>query len=125
MASDATLRVVGTIRTIELYTLGARFEHMTTRQAKIQLDVERAIGDAGQELDVLNLAGVQFQGPAELLPRFVVGDRVQIETSADSSLQIASIRKARAVVARLRVEQGLCSGRSAGRTRGRVWHRAR
>jgi hypothetical protein len=95
MATDAGLRVVGTILTIELHTLVARFEHITPRQvAKIQLDIERATDEAGADLDVGNLADLQFQGPAELVPRFSAGDRVQIETSAESSLQISSIRRA-------------------------------
>jgi hypothetical protein len=94
MATDAGLRVVGRIRTIELHTL-ARFEHLTPRQvAKISLDVERALDEEGEELDVDKLADLQFQGPAELVPRFAAGDRVQIQTSADSSLQISSIRPA-------------------------------
>jgi hypothetical protein len=95
MADDAGLRLVGTIRTIELHTLAARFEHVTPRQvAKIQLDIERAIDEAGAELDPVNLADLHFQGPAELVPRFNAGDRVQIVTSAESSLQISSIRPA-------------------------------
>jgi hypothetical protein len=95
MADDAGLRLVGTIRTIELHTLAARFEHVTPRQvAKIQLDIERAIDEAGAELDPVNLTDLHFQGPAELVPRFNAGDRVQIVTSAESSLQISSIRPA-------------------------------
>lgn len=95
MASDAGLCVVGTIRTIELHTLAARFEHLTSRQvAKISLDIERAVDEEGAELDVDNLADLHFQGPAELVPRFAAGDRVQIVTSAESSLQISSIRPA-------------------------------
>jgi hypothetical protein len=95
MADDAGLRLVGTIRTIELHTLTARFEHLTTRQvAKIQLDIERALDEEGEELDLNNLVDLQFQGPAELVPRFNAGDRVQIVTSAESSLQISSIRPA-------------------------------
>ena len=95
MADDAGLRVVGTIRTIELHTLVARFEHMASRQvAKIQLDIERATDDEGEELDIANLADLHFQGPAELVPRFSKGDRVQIVTSAESSFHITSIRSA-------------------------------
>lgn len=95
MATDAGLRVVGTIRTIELHAVSTRFEHVTSRQvAKIQLDIERALDDHGDELNVGNLAGLTFQGPAELIPRFHAGDRVQIETSAESSLHITSIRPA-------------------------------
>lgn len=95
MAAHAGLRLVGTIRTIELHTTTARFEHVTPRQvAKVQLDIERAINDGGEELDVAHLAGLSFQGPAELIPRFQAGDRVQIETSAESSLHIMSIRAA-------------------------------
>jgi hypothetical protein len=95
MADDAGLRLVGTIRTIELHTLAARFEHVTPRQvAKIQLDVERAIDEEGEELDPMNLTDLHFQGPAELVPRFNAGDRVQIVTSPESSLQISSIRPA-------------------------------
>jgi hypothetical protein len=95
MAADAGLRVVGTIRTIELHTLAAKFQHVTPRQvAKIQLDIERAVDEEGEELDPVNLADVHFQGPAELVPRFNAGDRVQIVTSPESSLQISSIRPA-------------------------------
>ena len=95
MADDAGLRLVGTIRTIELHTLNARFEHVTPRQvAKIQLDIERALDEEGEELDLNNLVDLQFQGPAELVPRFNAGDRVQIVTSPESSLQISSIRPA-------------------------------
>ena len=95
MVADACLRVVGTIRTIELHTLAARFEHVTPRQiAKISLDIERAVDDDGEELDPLNLTEMHFHGPAELVPRFSAGDRVQIVTSPDSSLQISSIRPA-------------------------------
>jgi hypothetical protein len=95
MATDAGLRVVGTIRTIELHTMATRFEHVTSRQvAKIQLDIERAIDEEGEELDLENLVDLSFQGPAELVPRFSAGERVQIETSAESSLHITSIRPA-------------------------------
>ncbi len=95
MAADAGLRVVGTIRTIELHTLANRFEHVTPRQvAKIQLDIERAIDEEGEELDPHNLTDLSFQGPAELVPRFNTGDRVQIVTSPESTMQITSIRPA-------------------------------
>jgi hypothetical protein len=95
MASDAGMRVVGTIRTIELHTLAAKFQNVTPRQiAKISLDIERAIDEEGEELDVGNLAGMHFHGPAELVPRFSEGDRVQIETSAEGGLKITSIRPA-------------------------------
>jgi hypothetical protein len=95
MAAAAGLCLVGTIRTIELHTLAARFEHLATRQvAKISLDIERATDEEGEELDIHNLADLLFQGPAELLPRFNAGDRVQIMTSPESSLHISSIRPA-------------------------------
>jgi len=95
MATDAGLRVVGTIRTIELHTMATRFEHVSSRQvSKIQLDIERATDEDGEELDLDNLVDLSFQGPAELVPRFNAGDRVQIETSAESSLHITSIRPA-------------------------------
>jgi len=87
--------VVGTIRSIELYTLTAKFQNVQSRQvAKIQLDIERATGEEGEEIDIVNLADIHFQGPAELVPRFHEGDRVQIVTSAESSLHITSIRPA-------------------------------
>lgn len=95
MATDAGLRVVGTIKTIELHTITAQFEHLMSRQvARISLDIERALDEEGEELDVDNLADLHFQGPAELLPRFNEGDRVSIETSAESSLHITSIKPA-------------------------------
>ena len=87
--------MVGTIRSIELYTLTAKFQNVQSRQvAKIQLDIERATGEEGEEIDIVNLADIHFQGPAELVPRFHEGDRVQIVTSAESSLHITSIRPA-------------------------------
>lgn len=95
MGADAGLRVVGTIRTIELHTMAAHFEHLTSRQvARICLDIERALDEEGEELDVDNLNDLQFQGPAELLPRFSAGDRVSIETSAEHQFHITSIKPA-------------------------------
>src|SRR5690348_3001783 len=92
MSSDDGMRVVGTIRSIELHTLTAKFQNVTTRQvAKIQLDIERATDETGAELDIRNLVDLCFQGPAELVPRFSAGDRVQIVTSVESSLHITSI----------------------------------
>jgi hypothetical protein len=94
MSSDDGMRVVGTIRSIELHT-PTKFPNVTPRQvAKIQLDVERAIDETGAELDIRNLADLHFQGPAELVPRFSTGERVQIVTSVQSSLHITSIRPA-------------------------------
>ncbi len=95
MGSDEGMRVVGTIRSIELHTLAARFQHVTPRQvAKIQLDIERATDEEGEDLDVENLDGLNFQGPPELVPRFSTGDRVQIVTSPEANLHITSIRPA-------------------------------
>ncbi|MEJ7599161.1 MAG: hypothetical protein WKG01_14730 [Kofleriaceae bacterium] len=95
MASDEGLRVVGTIRSIELYTQSAKFQNVATRQvAKLQLDIERATAEDGEELDIANLAGITFQGPAELVPRFSTGDRVQIVTGVESSFHITSIKPA-------------------------------
>ena len=95
MSSDEGMRVVGTIRSIELHTLSPKFQNVAARQvAKIQLDIERAIDENGAELDIGNLVDLQFQGPPELVPRFSAGDRVQIVTSVESSLHITSIRPA-------------------------------
>jgi hypothetical protein len=93
--SDDGMRLVGVIRSIELHTTATKFQNVSSRQvAKIQLDIERATDDEGEDLDVLNLADLSFQGPAELVPRFHEGDRVQIVTSAESQLHITSIRPA-------------------------------
>lgn len=95
MGSDEGMRVVGTIRSIELHTTTTKFQNVSSRQvAKIQLDIERATDDEGEDLDIVNLADLQFQGPAELVPRFHEGDRVQIVTSPEASLHITSIRPA-------------------------------
>lgn len=95
MGNDAGMRVVGTIRSIELHTLAAKFEHVSSRQvAKIQLDIERATDEDGTELDLQNLVDLCFQGPPELVPRFSEGERVQIVTSPEASLHITSIRPA-------------------------------
>lgn len=85
------MRVVGAIRSIELHLVGAKFVGITPRQvAKIELDIERATNEKDEDIAVENLAGMSFHGPAELLPRFSVGDRVAIVTA--EGLQIASIR---------------------------------
>lgn len=93
--SDEGMRLVGTIRSIELHTTSTKFQNVTSRQvAKIALDIERATDEDGEDLDVDNLADLLFQGPAELVPRFHLGDRVQIVTSPEASLHITSIRPA-------------------------------
>jgi hypothetical protein len=85
------MRVVGAIRSIELHLVGAKFVGITPRQvAKIELEIERATNEKEEDIAVENLAGMSFHGPAELLPRFSVGDRVAIVTA--EGLQIASIR---------------------------------
>lgn len=95
MSGDEGMRVVGTIRSIELHTTATKFQNVASRQvAKIMLDIERATDEDGEDLDVVNLADLHFQGPAELVPRFHEGERVQIVTSAESSLHITSIRPA-------------------------------
>ncbi len=95
MGSDEGMRVVGTIRSIELQTMSAKFQHVASRQvARIQLDIERATDEDGEDLDVDNLVDLQFQGPPELVPAFNQGDRVQIVTSAEANLHITSIRPA-------------------------------
>ena len=95
MSSDKGMRVVGTIRSIELYSLGAKFAGVAVRQvAKIQLDVERATAEDGRDIDVQNVAGIAFQGPAELVPEYHTGERVQIVTMVESGMHIASIKRA-------------------------------
>ena len=82
MAADAGLRLVGTIRTIELYTLTAKFQHVPQRQvAKIQLDIERATDEEGEELDPGNLSDLHFQGPAELVPRSARREQAEIASA--------------------------------------------
>jgi hypothetical protein len=95
MDSDVGMWVVGTIRTIELHTVISNFEGVPTRQvSKIDLEIERATGGDGTEIDIKNLAGLCFQGPAELVPRFTAGERVMIGTTAQSGVHIASIKPA-------------------------------
>ena len=95
MSSDEGMRIVGTIRSIELHALLSKFHGVPPRQvAKIELDIERATDSDGSELTVENLAGLHFQGPPELVPRFSEGERVQIVTTTPSGMHIASIRRA-------------------------------
>lgn len=95
MSSDEGMRVVGTIRSLELHEVTAKFANVASRHvARVVLDIERATDERGEDLDVANLAGLHFQGPAELVPRYAVGERVLIETSAASGLHITSIRPA-------------------------------
>jgi hypothetical protein len=95
MSGDEGLRIVGTIRSIELCSITSRFQGIPSRQvAKIQIDIERALDGDGAELAIENLADIQFQGPPELVPRFSQGERVQITTTAPSGMHIATIRPA-------------------------------
>ncbi|MEZ4403902.1 MAG: hypothetical protein R3B06_28015 [Kofleriaceae bacterium] len=95
MTDSVGMRVVGTIRTIELYASMAKFHSVASRQvARISLDIEQATDADGGEIDVDNLAGMHFQGPPELVPRFAQGDRVLIVTATTSGMHIASIKPA-------------------------------
>ena len=95
MGTDEGLRIVGTIRSIELCSTTPKFKELPARQvAKIQIDIERATDSDGSELAVENLAGLLFQGPPELVPRFSEGERVQITTTTPSGMHIATIRRA-------------------------------
>ncbi len=95
MSDSEGMRVVGTIRTIELHAAMAKFQNVPQRQvARIVLEIEQATDGDGSEINVENLAGVHFQGPPELVPRFSPGERVQITTTTPSGMHIASIRPA-------------------------------
>jgi hypothetical protein len=95
MATADGMRVVGTIRSIELHAVMSRFQGLTPRQvAKIALDIEQAVDGDGTEIDVENLSGLHFQGPPELVPLFGAGERVQIVTTTPSGMHIASIKPA-------------------------------
>lgn len=95
MSTDEGMRIVGTIRSIELHSVASKFQGVPSRQvAKLVIDIERAIDGDGSEINVENLAGLHFQGPAELVPRFGEGERVQIVTTTPSGMHIASIRPA-------------------------------
>jgi hypothetical protein len=95
MSSDEGMRIVGTIRSIELHSITSRFQGIPSRQvAKIEIDIERALDGDGSELPVENLSGLHFQGPPELVPRFSEGERVQITTTTPSGMHIATIRPA-------------------------------
>jgi hypothetical protein len=95
MSSDDGMRIVGVIRSIELHSVAAKFQNVPSRQvAKLVIEIERAQDGDGTEIDVENLAGLHFQGPAELVPRFHPGERVQITTTTPSGMHIATIRPA-------------------------------
>ncbi len=95
MASAEGMRVVGTIRSIELHAVMSRFQGIPPRQvAKIALDIEQATDGDGTDINVENLAELHFQGPPELVPIFGAGERVQIVTTTPSGMHIASIKPA-------------------------------
>jgi len=95
MSNDDGMRIVGVIRSIELHSVAAKFQGVPQRQVcKVVLEIERATDGDGTEIDVENLAGLHFQGPAELVPRFHPGDRVVITTTTPSGMHIATIRSA-------------------------------
>jgi hypothetical protein len=95
MGNDDGMKIVGVIRSIELHSVASKFQNVPARQvAKIALDIERATDGDGSEIAVENLAGLHFQGPAELVPRYHEGERVLITTTAPSGMHIATIRPA-------------------------------
>ncbi len=95
MSSDDGMRVVGTIRSIELHAVMSKFQGVPPRQvAKISLDIDQATDGDGTDINVENLSGLHFQGPPELVPRFAAGERVQITTTTPSGMHIATIRPA-------------------------------
>jgi hypothetical protein len=95
MSDDDGMKIVGTIRSIELHSVASKFKDVPSRQvSKIVIDIERAIDGDGSEINVENLAGLHFQGPAELVPRYAEGERVQITTTTPSGMHIATIRRA-------------------------------
>jgi hypothetical protein len=95
MGNDDGMTIVGVIRSIELYSVSSKFQNVPARQvSKIALDIERATDGDGSEIAVENLAGLHFQGPAELVPRYHEGERVLITTTTPSGMHIATIRPA-------------------------------
>jgi hypothetical protein len=95
MSTADGMRVVGTIRSIELHAVMSKFQGVPPRQvAKIVLDIEQAIDGDGTDINVENLSGLHFQGPPELVPLFASGERVQITTTTPSGMHIASIKSA-------------------------------
>ncbi len=95
MGNDDGMKIVGVIRSIELHSVASKFQNVPARQvAKIALDIERATDGDGSEIAVENLAGLHFQGPAELVPRYHEGERVLNTTTNPSGMHIATIRPA-------------------------------
>ena len=95
MSSDDGMRIVGTIASIELHSVASKFQNVPSRQvSKLVIDIERATDGDGSDINVENLAGLHFQGPAELVPRYSPGERVMITTTTPSGMHIASIRPA-------------------------------
>jgi hypothetical protein len=93
--TDDGMRIVGVIRSIELHSVAPRFQNVPQRQvAKLEIEIEHAVDGDGTELNVENLVGLHFQGPAELVPRYHPGERVVITTTTPSGMHIATIRPA-------------------------------
>ena len=89
------MRVVGTIRSIELHAVMSKLQGVAPRQiAKIALDIEQAIDGDGTEINVEILSGLHFQGAPELVPLYGPGERVLITTTTPSGTHIATIKSA-------------------------------
>ncbi len=95
MSDDDGMKIVGTIRSIELHSVASKFKDVPSRQvSKLVMDIERAIDGDGTEINVENLVGLHFQGPAELVGRYAESERVQITTTTPSGMHIATIKRA-------------------------------
>ena len=80
MSSDEGMRVVGTIRSIELHTLAAKFQHVTPRQvAKIQQGIP---SDTAKDI-------VKYLKDAKLkkVQASIQGDQLRITSGSKDDLQ--------------------------------------
>ncbi|HUH05786.1 MAG TPA: hypothetical protein VML75_27535 [Kofleriaceae bacterium] len=86
------MRVTGVIERIELQTVPSKFLGQQGHPvARLSLMIDSAVREDGSAVDRRDLIGLPFEGPPELIDRFVAGTRVAIETTTPTGLHIARI----------------------------------
>lgn len=94
-AAAEGVRVTGTIEKIVRHEIPSKFAGQPPRPvSRIRLKVERAVDAKGEKVDTFLMERNDFEGPAELVNLYKVGERVEIVTTTPNGLHIASIKRA-------------------------------
>jgi hypothetical protein len=88
------VRAEGVITSLSRHTVPSLFAGQPGKDvARIELDLESLVGDAGEPLARRSYLGLAFEGEPGLLQLFHDGERVVITTTTPTGMHIASIER--------------------------------